>query len=167
MGSASPRPPIWRRALDVDGPWLWLVYLPLYALPWFWSVPSRSGLVASAIGIGLFLPVYIIGWHLSGRRLTLAATAVLLIALLLGTSGGNWTVIAIYASALVARIRPRRAATLLLGGFAILMAMSGIVLGQPWWMWLMGVGFSLMVGIATIAREAMRDANAALLAAQD
>lgn len=166
-GTASPRAPIWRRALDVDGPWLWLVYLPLYALPWFWAEPSPERLLVSAIGIGLFLPIYIIGSHFSGRRLALAATAVLLIALLLGPSGGNWTVIAIYASAMVARIRPRRTATLLLGGFALATAFSGFVMGQPWWMWLMGVGFSLMVGIATMARESMRDANAALLAAQD
>lgn len=164
---ASLKQPIWRRALDVDGPWLWLIYLPFYALPWFWAAPSREGLVVSAIGIGLFLPVYIIGSHYSGRRLARAAVAVLLIALLLGQSGGNWTVIAIYASAMVARVRPTRTAKLLLGGFALLTAFSGIVMGQPWWMWLMGVVFSLMVGIATIAREAMRDANAALLAAQD
>lgn len=167
MNAGSTNQPIWRRAADVDGPWLWLVYLPLYGLPWFRAPPESATLVASAIGIGLFLPVYIRGSSLGGRRLALAAAAVLLIALLLGPWGGNWTVIAIYASAMAARVRPVRMARLMLGGFALLTIAAGIVMGQPWWLWLMGVVFGLMVGIGTMAREAMRDANAALLEAQD
>ena len=167
VNANGSRQPIWRRAADVDGPWLWLVYLPLYALPWFWAPPSFATLGASAVGVGLFLPVYIVGSTLCGRNLAVAAGAVLLIALLLAPWGGNWTVIAIYASAMAARVRPARAATMMLGGFALVTMICGIVLGQPWWLWLMGVVFGLMVGIGTMAREAMRDANAALLAAQD
>ncbi len=167
MNAGSTRQPMWRRVSDVDEPWLWLVYLPLYVLPWFWAPPSTTTLVASAIGIGLFLPIYIVGATFDGRKLAVAAGAVLLIALLLGPWGGNWTVIAIYASAMAARVRPARAATIMLGGFALATAVAGIVMGQPWWLWLMGVVFGLMVGIGTMAREAMRDVNAALLAAQD
>ncbi len=165
--NVSAQAPAWRRALGVDGPWLWLVYLPLYALPWFWAAPSTRTLVASAIGIGLFLPVYLVGSFFSGRRLAIAAVAVLLIGLALGPWGGNWTVVTIYASAMAARVRPARTATLMLASFAILTALGGIVLGQPWWFWTMGIGFGIMVGIATMASEAMRDANAALIAAQD
>ena len=167
MSAGSTAQPMWRRMADVDGPWLWLVYLPLYALPWFWAPPSSATLIASAIGLGLFLPVYIAGASLEGRRLAMAAIAVLLIALLLGPWGGNWTVIAVYASAMAARVRPARAATGLLGGFALATALAGIAMGQSWRLWLMGIVFGLMVGIGAMGREAMRDANAALLAAQD
>ncbi|HEX8554846.1 MAG TPA: two-component sensor histidine kinase, partial [Sphingomonas sp.] len=62
-----------------DGPWPWLIYLAFYAMPWLWRTPTRFEVVASLVGVALFLPIYFISYRVNGARLIGAAAALLAI----------------------------------------------------------------------------------------
>lgn len=150
-----------------NGPFLWLVYLPFYALPWLWQAPSRATLIAAAIGFAIFLPVYIAGFRARGPRLYAAVAIIVAVAGALSRSGGNWTVYAIYAGALAGTIRPARIAGWTIVGIAVLSTLLGLALSQPLFMWLPGVLLIVMAGFGAVSREAINDRNAALLNAQE
>lgn len=151
----------------IDGPLPWLVWLPFHALPWLWRAPTGTELAASAVAVALFLPAYLIGYRLGGARLIAAAAVVLAISLALAPFGGNWTVFAIYASAMLGVLRPARRATVAIAGVAFAVAAAGLLLGQPLLWWLPGLLLVIMTGFATLSRETLYDRNAALLATQE
>lgn len=150
-----------------DGRLLWLAYLPFYVLPWLWQRPSKATLIASAIGLAIFLPVYVAGIRATGQRLLAAVAIVLVVALALAPWGGNWTVYAIYAASLAGTVRPARRAGWIVVGISALSILLGLALSQPLLWWLPGILLMVMTGFGAMSREAINDRNAALLAAQE
>lgn len=150
-----------------DGPWPWLIYLVFYAMPWLWRAPTQFQLVASIIGIGLFLPIYFISHRLNGIRLIGAVTAIFAVGAALAPFGGSWTVFAIYAGAAVGRLQPTRHAVGAIGIIALATAGVATVLDQPLLWWLPGALLIVMTGGATISREAFYARTQALLASQE
>ena len=151
----------------MDGPWVWLAYLPFYAIPWLWHSPTGAELLAAAIGIAVFLPAYLVGHRQHGARLIAAALLILLVGILLAQWGGSWTVFAIYAGALAGTLRPPRHAGLLVGAIVAATTLTGVVSAQPLLWWLPGAMLVAMTGIGTISREAVLERNDLLEAAQD
>ena len=157
----------WRRLFDMRGPWPWLIYLPLFALPWLQVRPSSGQAVAAGIGLSAFLPLYLIGSYASGRALLIAATAVLVMSLALAYTGGSWSVVSIYACAMAGQSRPAKRASAIVFGFALVMAVFGLATRQPWFFWAIGVVLAAMVGLGTISRVKIDDQSRSLVAAQD
>ncbi len=150
-----------------DGPWPWLIYLGFYAMPWLWRAPTRFQLIASLIGIAVFLPIYFISHRLHGMRLLGAVAAIFAIGILLAPLGGSWTVFAIYAGSAVGRLRPARHAMLTIAVIALVTAAVGAAWEQPILWWFPGVLLVVMTGGATISREAFYARTQALLATQE
>ena len=94
----------------LDHPAIWLAYLPLFFIPWFVERPSLTQMIAATAGLVLFLALYFAAFKATGRRLTMLAIATLLISFALAFTGSNWTVITIYAAAMVGNLRPPRRA---------------------------------------------------------
>ncbi len=94
----------------LNSPWPWLAYLPFYCLPWLWQRPSSAQLIAFAVALLVFLPVYLLGYRLRGARLLAASTVLLGVAIALAPWGGSWTVFSIYAAAMAGTARPPRLA---------------------------------------------------------
>jgi two-component system, NarL family, sensor histidine kinase DesK len=132
-----------------DGPGPWLVYLAFYPMPWLWRPPTQVQLIASIIGIVIFLPIYFISHRQNGVRLLGTVSAMFAIGVVLAPLGGSWTVFSIYAGSEAGRLRPARLAIAV-----ILWVLPGILL-------------IIMTGGATISREAFYRRNQALLATQE
>lgn len=150
----------------IDHPAIWLAYLPLFFIPWFIKLPSAQQMIAAGAGLAAFLAVYFLSLKAAGWRLIALAVTALLLSFALAFTNSNWTVIAVYAAAMIAELRPAWRAGLGVGGFAA--ASSGLALatGQHPLYWVLGVFLMIMVGIGNISRAALQDKNRALAAAQ-
>lgn len=151
----------------IDHPAIWLAYLPLFFIPWFIRLPSPVQMIAAGIGLAVFLGLYFASMSAAGGRLVALAVACLLLSFALAFTGSNWTVIAVYAAAMIAELRPARRASFAVGGFAAASAGLAWATGQPAIYWLLGVFLMVMVGIGNISRAALQDKNRALAAAQE
>jgi two-component system sensor histidine kinase DesK len=150
-----------------DGPWPWLIYLVFYAVPWLWAWPTAWQLAASVLGLGIFLPTYFISHRLSGSRLLLTVTVMLLIGVALAPVGGGWTVFPIYAASEAGRVSPPRRAVVAIALVAAVTVATGMAWHQPPFWWLTGVMIVIATGGATISRTAFYARTQALLASQE
>ncbi|WP_296719628.1 sensor histidine kinase [Erythrobacter sp.] len=150
----------------IDHPAIWLAYLPLFFIPWLIKLPSPAQMIGAGAGLAVFLAVYFVSLRAAGARLVVLAVAALLLAFALAFTGSNWTVIAVYAAAMIAELRPARRASLGVGAFAAASAALALLTGQPAIYWVLGVFLMVMVGIGNISRAALQDKNRELAAAQ-
>lgn len=150
-----------------DGPWPWLAYLAFYAMPWLWRAPTQVQLIASVIGIAVFLPVYFISHRLNGVRLIGTVAAMFAIGALLAPFGGSWTVFSVYAASEAGRLRPPCHAIALIAVIALATTAVGFLWGQPFLWVLTGILLLVMTGGATVSREAFYARTQALLATQE
>ncbi len=150
----------------IDHPAIWLAYLPLLFIPWLIKLPSVAQMIGAGAGLAVFLAVYFVSLKAAGARLVVLAVAALLLAFALAFTGSNWTVIAVYAAAMIAELRPARRASLGVGAFAAASAGLALLTGQPAIYWVLGVFLMIMVGIGNISRAALQDKNRELSAAQ-
>ena len=149
----------------IDHPAIWLAYLPLFFIPWLIKLPSPAQMVWAGIGLVVFLGVYFLSLKAAGRQLIALAVAALLLSFALAFTKSNWTVIAVYAAAMIAALRPASRASLGVAIFSAASAGLAWATGQPSIYWVLGVFLMIMVGIGNISRAALQDKNAALAAA--
>lgn len=167
-----PRPAFLDRLrpwLDPDGPWLWLVYLPIYGITWFWIAPTALDLVICAAALPVFLLLYVYG-HASVRRgsessLWIGGLMALAFGLALSTTG-NWSVVAVYAFALAGGVKPRRKALVSMLVIAFAIVAFGLAVGVPTSMWLTALFFGTIVAVANFFSAELSARNAQLLASQ-
>lgn len=157
----------YQRLVDVRGPWIWLVYLPLFGVPWIGNPPSASDLLASGTGLVLFLAVYIYAARVSGPRVILPSALMMALAIALTPFGGNWPVLAIYACATAAELRPARYAVRLVAGLMLVSVVAVIAAGLPWYLVVMVPLFEASVVYGKMAGFALGEKHGALLRAQE
>ena len=150
----------------IDHPAIWLAYLPLFFIPWAIRLPSTAQMIAAGVGLAVFLWLYFLSLKAAGARLIALAVAALLLSFALAFTNSNWTVVAVYAAAMIAELRPAWRASVGVGAFAAASAGLALMTGQPPIYWVLGVFLMIMVGIGNISRAALQDKNAALAAAQ-
>ncbi len=128
-------------------PYLYLVYLLLYPLPWFGRSPSSTAVVAFATGVAIFLPVYFYSYRTTNPgRLACAATT-LAIGFALQPFGGVWGVFAVYAAAMIGYVRPTRHALQALVALAIAVVIFAFLRNVRTFDWLSTVFFGAIVGL--------------------
>ena len=155
----------WMRQF-VSSPWPWLIYLPFFGVHWLYRPPATVYLFWAGAGLLAFLALYAWGWRRERARLP-AAVTILLLSFALAFTGGNWTVIAIYAAALAADLRPSRHGARVVIGFSLAATLFALVVGQLWPWGFIGIFMMVMVGLGNVTRAAMEDKNAALSAAHE
>jgi two-component system sensor histidine kinase DesK len=151
----------------LDHPAIWLAYLPLLFIPWFIEQPSLFQMIAATGGLIVFLGLYFAAFKATGARLIAMSVATLLVSFSLAFTGSNWTVIAIYAAAMIGNLRPPRQAAVLVGAFAAATGGLALVTQQPATYWVFGIFLMVMVGAANISRAALEDKNRALAESRD
>ncbi|ACI51667.1 integral membrane sensor signal transduction histidine kinase [Gluconacetobacter diazotrophicus PA1 5] len=149
-----------------EGPWPWLVYLIFYVLPWAWEPPHATDLIASAIGLAVFLPVYFVSHRLTDLPLLACAGIMLGIGIALAPFG-SWTVFPIYASAVAGHLRPVRFAVATVAAIAVATALAGLAWHQPVLWWFPGILLVIIIGGSTMSRVAFHERTQALLASQE
>jgi two-component system sensor histidine kinase DesK len=156
----------WRALIDPDGAWIWLLFLPFYAFPWLFDAPTPFALIASAIGIAIFLALYLIVGQESEPSPFLLI-GIVAVAVALAPFGANWSVIAIYAAAGAGRMRPARHGVALIGFVCGAIAITGLGLGHHALWWGPAVLLSALTGGSNLSATALKDKNMQLLRAQD
>ena len=167
MTMTSSTPLAKRKTFSFDNPAIWLAYLPLFFIPWYFELPSTPRMIWAVVGLAAFLVIYFVAMNAKGVRLIAYAAAILLLAFALAFTHSNWTVIAIYAAAMVADLRPMRRAATVLTAFVVASIAFALALQMHPFYWVLGVFFMVMVGVANISRAALEDKNAALANAQE
>ena len=157
----------YRDWVSIDGPLIWLAYLPLFFIPWYFEPPPQPQMIWGFVGIGVFLVLYFLGGSAKGLTLIALATTILLLSFALLFTQSNWTVIGVYAAAMIGNLRPAWRAGMFVGAFAAATAAIGLIAGQHPFYWGIGVFMIIMIGIATISRSVLEDKNRSLLKAQD
>ncbi len=169
---AGPRPGLYdriRTSLSPEGPWLWLIYLPLYGMTWIWVPPGPRDLLVAAVALPIFLFLYLKGHAAvpTGIRAVPWIAGIIGLAFVIDQiTIANWGVIVVYGFALAGSLRPQRLAviTVLLSAVA-LTAFSLAVNTHPS-IWLSGLVFGLITAVANFFSSELTAKNAALLASQ-
>lgn len=167
MTKQPPQDRTRQKWFSIDGPFVWLAYLPLFFIPWFMSTPTTLQIIGGIAGLVVFLALYFAAIPATGVRLISYAVATLVLAFMLAFTQSNWTVIAIYAAAMIGELRPTRRAGMFVASFAVATIAVGVLLQQHPFYWAFGAFFLVMVGAANISRAALEDKNRALASAQD
>lgn len=157
----------YQRVIDVRRPWIWLAYLPLFGATWFGRSPSAQDIIVSAGGLLIFLALYIYGARASGRRVILPSILIMVLALALIPFGGNWTVLAVYACATAAELRPAREGARLVAGLMFVSVIAAIAVRMPWYAVAMIGLFQAMVVYGKMSGLALGEKHGALLRAQE
>ena len=153
--------------ISINSPLIWLVYLPFFFVPWYFSLPATGQIVAALVGIAVFLWLYVASIGAQGWQRVAFAAGTLAVSFALAFTESNWTVIAIYAAAMISELRPSRQAGVGLAIFAASTFLMGLGLGQNLFFWAPGILMMVMVGIACISQVVLEDKNRALATAQD
>ena len=157
----------YQRVADVQRPWIWLIYLPLFGVTWLVQPPSLGDLIASGAGLILFLALYVYASRLRGVRIIFPAVLMLLLAFAMIPFGGNWTVLAVYSCSAAAEVRPARKAVPIVAMLVLASVAAAIALRTPWYFVAMLAVFETMVVYAKMAGMALGEKHGALLKAQE
>ncbi|TPG22430.1 sensor histidine kinase [Sphingomonas koreensis] len=167
MTTTDPNLSLFRRLIAIDQPWIWLVYLPLYGATWLGNPPSAGQLTLSAVGVVVFLVIYIEASHRKGRSLIASAIAVLLLGFALSSTGGNWMVFTIYAASIGADLRPAREGRILIVGLVLASTAFAAIAGLIWYFIAMVDVFALVAAYSIMAGHALGEKHADLMMAQE
>jgi len=149
-------------------PYLFLAYLLLYPLPWLARPPSATDVAAFALGLVVFVPVYLYSWRAPTARRQLACLLVTLaIGFALQPFGGVWGVFAVYAAAIAAHLRPARHAVHALLAIGAAVLAFAALRGLPLFDWAFTLFFGALVGVASLYQARIEAANRELAASRE
>lgn len=147
--------------------WWFLAYLLIYPLPWLARTPSTTDLVASALGVAAFLPLYLSGFGRSDTHALRCGLAVAAIGVALQPFGGVWGVFVVYACGLLGGLLPKPRAYAALAGVAVAVALLVLARGLPLWDWLPTLFFGAMTAMVSMFSSAYTAQSEALAASRD
>lgn len=147
--------------------WPWLAYLIFVPFPWLWVKPDATTLLAAVVAVVLFVPLYFASFRVSNAAMPFFAAAMLVIGGAVAPFPIGWTTFCIYAAVVVARLRPRRRASIGIALVALATAVIGLAWAQPTLWWVAGVLIVVMTGVATLSSVAFYERTQALLATQE
>lgn len=158
------------RALDRSTRWMgygFLAYLLIYPLPWLARAPSTVDLLASAVGVLLFLPLYLAGFGRHGTRTLLCGAGVAAIGVALQPFGGIWGVFIVYAGGLLGGVLPRRRAVIALAGLVAVFAATVAWRVPNVWDWVPTAFFGAMTVMVSMVSAAYEAQSAELAASRE
>jgi two-component system, NarL family, sensor histidine kinase DesK len=147
--------------------WWFLAYLLIYPLPWLSRPPSTLDIVASVLGVAVFLPLYLRGFGRSDSLALYSGLAVAAIGVVLQPFGGIWGVFVVYACGLLGGVMPQRRAWAAVAGVALAVAALVLWRGLPLWDWLPTLFFSAMTTMISMYSAAYTVQSEALAASRD
>lgn len=148
-------------------PYLWLVWLVFFFIPWGFSIPPISTQIATVAAVIIFLPLYFRYYWAKHRERTwiIAATAALGVALIPFNGGGGGFLI--YAGAFASySFRPRRVIPIL-AVLAIAESIEYMLLGYPIMQWVWAPTVTVMIGLANMWGAERHRQHCALQKSQD
>ncbi|MGA7964332.1 MAG: sensor histidine kinase [Gammaproteobacteria bacterium] len=148
-------------------PYLWLVWLGFFFIPWGLQSTAAETKIATVVALAFFLPLYFrYYWARTAERLWIIAiiTALGCAMIPFCISGGG---LLIYAGAFVGySMRPRLALTVLTG-LAAACSIEYLLLGIPLGQWLWAPVVTVMIGLANLWSAERHRQHCALQKSQD
>ncbi len=131
MSAPEPGYRRWLRLASPHQPWLYLIYLVLYFLPWFYQAPKRTDLVSGLLAIGLFLVLFFVAMIRRDWTALPAAAGVMVAGFAMMPANPGAAVLLIYAAAMISRMRERRLMLAGLAGWTVGVVAGSVSLGLP------------------------------------
>ena len=128
-----------------ENPQFYLIYLLFYFFPWIFKSPTTNDVIAAAVAITVFLPVYLHGVTQIGLLRLVHIAGLLLISFAVSPFFGSHGVFFIYAMALSGFIANERHAKLTIVALIVLYGLFAWLTQQEWWDW----GFPIFIGTMT------------------
>ena len=152
---------IWQKPIG-DRPAFYLVYLAFYFFPWLVKAPTSSDIIAVAVSIAVFLPIYFHGYKQTGLKLVPHVAAMSLIGFAVSPFFGAHGVFHIYAMVQSGLLRPAKTAWLVAVITSAIFSLFSWLTHQTWWdhAFPLFMGFVTIVG--TIANAATIEKNSQL-----
>ena len=147
---------------------VFLVYLPFYFISWLYRRPSELELIASLIGLVVFLGLFASIHFRTTRPALWQVLAVFGVGFALSPFKSTWSVYTIYAMAYGARLAPRRLALRAMIGMELVVLLIGVAfLRDAWSIWGTGLLFGAITGFATLMQADIERKNEALAIAHE
>ncbi len=146
--------------------YVYLLYLVIYPLPWFGRTPDNRAVVASLVGVAIFLALYLYGYRRGGTARLLACAGILVVGFALQPFGGIWGVFPVYSAALAALLPGWRAIAAMLS-IGLLVAAFAIVLALPLWEWIPTLFLGGMAGVSALYAAILERTNRELAASRE
>ncbi len=149
--------------------WLiFLAYLPFYFMAWLFRHPGLFEIVASFAGLIVFLALVALIWFRNSKAGLGEVLLIFGIGVALSQFNTGWTVYTIFAMSFAARLEPRRLAVITLVALeAVLIALWLVLPKYAWPIWMSGVVFGAITGVASLAQADMMRKNQELALAHD
>jgi two-component system sensor histidine kinase DesK len=147
-------------------PYVWLIYLVGFVAYPFMAHESPRMVLVTFLGVAIFLGLYFWSFWLSGPRVLLAVSGIVVLALVYSPSNPGAASLWIYAAAVLGKLpKPRLAVRWLAALLGILAIESWLAPLSPYVSLSAGI-FSLVIGGVCIQQEQFRRTHARLLKAQ-
>lgn len=155
-----------RRLMAMDNPWLWLVYLSFYFVPWTFQFPPRDEVIISLVGVGIFLFVYFTSFRVRGAKLKACVAAMVLLGIGLEPVSITSCVFLVYAGAAAANIRPFSHTVLTGVAIVFVIVVYSLVTQAHAFFWAPAILFGTMTGVSVYLSQALVDSNTRLISSQ-
>ena len=147
---------------------VFLVYLPFYFISWLYRRPGEVELIASLVGLAVFLALFASIHLRKGAPELWQVLAVFGIGMALSPFKSTWSVYTIYAMAYGARLASRRLALqVMIGMELVVLAVGALFLRDAWPIWATGLLFGAITGFATLMQADIERKNEALAIAHE
>lgn len=151
-----------------NGSLIFLSYLPFYFIAWFNHRPDTFELVASLVGLGVFIGLFWTIWNNRGRPVLWQVLAIYGIGLALSPFNAGWSVYTIYAMSFASRLPSRRMSIRVMIALEIVLLVVGLTFyRQVWPIWASGVLFGGITGFATLMQMDVERKNQELAVAHE
>lgn len=147
---------------------VFLVYLPFYFISWLYRKPGELEVVASLVGLVVFLALFASIHFRKAAPALWQVLAIFGVGMALSPFKSTWSVYTIYAMAYGARLAPRRLALRAMIGMELVVLVVGVAfLRDAWSIWGTGLLFGAITGFATLMQADIERKNEALAIAHE
>ena len=156
----------WRNRLDWM-PFAFLVYLGIVFIQPAFDHAGWAEWTITLASVVVFLPLYFVGFRLSGARVLWPAAAIAALGFAVSPWNGGASVYLIYAASFVGFALPAPAAYRTVGGFLIAIGLYSWALHMPAPYWISALVFTALIGAVNVRTAEMARTNEALRLARD
>lgn len=147
---------------------IFLSYLPFYFVSWFFRKPGPVEIVASILGLAVFLVLFLLIWRRKGRPALWQVLAIFGVGMALSPFNTGWSVYTIYSMSFAARLSSRRTAIRTMIALDVVLLAVGLSFYlDAWPIWASGVLFGGITGFGALMQADVERKSEALALAHE
>ena len=147
-------------------PYLWLIYMFGFLVPVFFLGTAAEALFASLVCL-VFLVLYFRAHWRSGRAVLPYIAGITIVGMVLLPIHASAICFFIFAGAFGGRAGPPKTGVKLVAAITVVMVTQQVLLGHPWFMWVIGGVFIVLISMVNIYYAQLSRKNAQLKLSQE